>query len=617
MDDDVVVAAVMDVAVERPGSEERDDFVDVVVDIPVEPPPSQGSDPFVDVVVDIEVEVSASEEPVALCRLPPKKRLRRPTPEGHPSGQAKRFKPAITHHICDEQLWAGAITAPDLSDLPTHLNVLETFAGAGGLHMAGHARCRGAGDAPDTAVSIATAAAIEIDADPCLTYWHNRPKTNVMQIGISRFLATARRLHNLKTEPPTPGAPATAPVRVVDLRLNPEAAAAYAGPAPPGGPEVRSTDKQFGDVVTFEEVTGRRPLAWLEWRVEPTEGGEAHWAPDSDAPGLALAAHRYLASPAFGPRRFPLPGDVHVVTGGPPCQGWSGHNPHRLVAADVHRLMRHPENRLIGRFLEVCWLYRPLYVLMEEVPDVAAKPSVMRFITRWLDRKGYHTAFEPRLRTGLYGCPQTRDRLILFAALKGLAVPAIPRPIHAPLGGGGHPGDEDRIDAAFRASRAAYPLGMWAGRPDRAGPMRPLVIGDGLSGDLPVEAKALGRRAGNRGTEAEEAGRHAVPYSSAPCTAYIAYLRQVLRLVLGCAVCGVLLLTAQQNIQVRFAAVRSSQPMPGVPHAAVLNKPDVFWFRTALKDADRQPPPTANRHQPPLSTPVVLCACRLGCPATA
>ena len=50
----------------------------------------------------------------------------------------------------------------------------------GGLHMSGTAQCG------KKSISIETVTAIEIVDDPCNTYKHNHPNTNVMQLGISR-----------------------------------------------------------------------------------------------------------------------------------------------------------------------------------------------------------------------------------------------------------------------------------------------------------------------------------------------------------------------------------------------------------------------------------------------
>uniref|UniRef100_A0A7S4GPC2 DNA (cytosine-5-)-methyltransferase n=1 Tax=Eutreptiella gymnastica TaxID=73025 RepID=A0A7S4GPC2_9EUGL len=450
-----------------------------------------------------------------------KKEKKRTVPPKATCPPAKRWKPAvrvrkedeelaITDTFCDHELWKGKIKAP--AQLPSKLNVLETFAGAGGLHM------EGKGTFGKIAVEMQTVTAIEIVDDPCLTYRHNHPNTNVVHIGVSRFLATARRLQNLKTSAPPAGA--VDKVKIVDMRINPQLATCWRGID--AAHVTSTTDKQFGDEVTHKEVTGVKALDWLEWKVR--DGKDEDWCMDDAA--LAPAAHQYLNSKDFGMHKFPLPGDIHVVTGGPPCQGWSGYNTQRPVSEAVEELMSHPENRLIGRFMEVCWFYRPLYVLMEEVPDVASKGNVVEFIRGGYKSKGYECTFERRLRTGLFGCPQTRDRLIVLAALESLPLPSMPQPIHSDIMSKAYPEDETDVKMAFMTSTSAYPIGMWAGRKSNTELMRSLVIGDSLSTDLPKDGKEFGSHAGNRSHEAVEASACTVAHTCAPPTPYIAYLRQ-------------------------------------------------------------------------------------------
>ena len=165
-----------------------------------------------------------------------------------------------------------------------------------------------------------------------------------------------------------------------------------------------------------------------------------------------------------------------------------------------------------------------------EVPDVASKSNVMDFITGAYGEKGYDTWFEPRLRTGHFGCPQTRDRLIFVASLRDAvdAPPARPTPICSDFERDkNYAMDELRIQQAFRGSDATYPISMYDGRVNKSKElMRSLVIGDAVSCDLPTDAVGYGSHAGNKSTEAEEVGRATAPYASAASTPYIAYLRQ-------------------------------------------------------------------------------------------
>ena len=90
---------------------------------------------------------------------------------------------------------------------------------------------------------------------------------------------------------------------------------------------------------------------------------------------------------------------------------------------------------------------------------------------------GYECTFERRLRTGLFGCPQTRDRLIVLAALESLPLPSMPQPIHSDIMSKAYPEDETDVKMAFMTSTSAYPIGMWAGRKSNTELMRSLVIG--------------------------------------------------------------------------------------------------------------------------------------------
>ena len=187
-----------------------------------------------------------------------------------------------------------------------------------------------------------------------------------------------------------------------------------------------TTAKQDKDDVSEEQISGAAPLDWIQFQVKGKTGFQ--WVSEEEVSPQRIAD--YLNSGLFGVRQFPLPGDIQVLTGGPPCQGFSGYNTQRIVTQDMTKLMKHRENRLLVRFLEVCWFYRPLYVCMEEVPAVARK-DVMLWMEMVYRRKGYSMVYEKSLLTGRYGCNQTRPRLIILATLNGMPAMAIPEPQHA------------------------------------------------------------------------------------------------------------------------------------------------------------------------------------------
>eukprot|EP00959_Pyramimonas_sp_CCMP1952_P116258 2430750-Pyramimonas_sp.AAC.1 len=92
---------------------------------------------------------------------------------------------------------------------------------------------------------------------------------------------------------------------------------------------------------------------------------------------------------------------------------------------DLAELMEHPENRLLLRFLECVWLYKPLYVIMEEVPDVA-KPPLLDFCAAACKDHGYRMSYNKGVITGLQGCPQVCSPCTVSYPTAPRTAPGIP-----------------------------------------------------------------------------------------------------------------------------------------------------------------------------------------------
>uniref|UniRef100_A0A1I8GWX0 DNA (cytosine-5-)-methyltransferase n=1 Tax=Macrostomum lignano TaxID=282301 RepID=A0A1I8GWX0_9PLAT len=86
-------------------------------------------------------------------------------------------------------------------------------------------------------------------------------------------------------------------------------------------------------------------------------------------------------------RRLPIPqrGQVQLLCGGPPCQGYSGMN--RFSAREASKL----KNSLVASFLSYADFYRPDYFLLENVRNFAAynKSCVLQLTMRCLLAMGY------------------------------------------------------------------------------------------------------------------------------------------------------------------------------------------------------------------------------------
>ena len=225
------------------------------------------------------------------------------------------------------------------------LLALDVFGGCGGMQMHGSAMYG------DEKLSIETVGAVEIEEDPAATYRKNFPGVNVMQIGISRFLATGRRLSRLKggkkggkEEELTKVVKGT----IIGLKIDIDRAQ-QVDDSKKEKRGMSTCDRQVKDDVSEKELEGSTPLSWLYFNVK--QGGSNSWVAEERVSKPSIRA--YLNSERFDVRVFPLPGNIHVLTGGPPCQGWSGFNRQRLTTKDLGTLLTDCKNSLLLRFLDV------------------------------------------------------------------------------------------------------------------------------------------------------------------------------------------------------------------------------------------------------------------------
>ncbi len=134
--------------------------------------------------------------------------------------------------------------------------------------------------------------------------------------------------------------------------------------------------------------------------------------------------------------------ELTELIGGPPCQGFS-----RNIPAD-YRYLSDSRNQLYRTFLEFVQEFRPLYVVMENVPEIlkAYGGVVKNEITQQLESQGYKVTYGS-LNSAHYGVPQTRSRAFFLASLdKPLQ---FPEPTHA-----------GEIRSDYRATKSCYQLSL-------------------------------------------------------------------------------------------------------------------------------------------------------------
>ena len=119
-----------------------------------------------------------------------------------------------------------------------------------------------------------------------------------------------------------------------------------------------------------------------------------------------------------------VPGQLDLVAGGPPCQGFSKNVPRR------HRFMDDPNNLLIRTYLDYCVALKPRMVLMENVAEMRNGFS-SRFCEEVLARlrQAGYAVTHATLNAAEFGVPQRRRRAFFLASRKGRA-PRAPAPSH-------------------------------------------------------------------------------------------------------------------------------------------------------------------------------------------
>ena len=99
--------------------------------------------------------------------------------------------------------------------------------------------------------------------------------------------------------------------------------------------------------------------------------------------------------------KAPANGEVEMIVGGPPCQGFSVLNNFKEQEYSKFK------NSLIPTFLSFCDYYRPKYFVLENVRNLVANENgmVLKLILSTLVRMGYQVAFNI-LQAGHYGAAQ-------------------------------------------------------------------------------------------------------------------------------------------------------------------------------------------------------------------
>ena len=122
------------------------------------------------------------------------------------------------------------------------------------------------------------------------------------------------------------------------------------------------------------------------------------------------------------------PGELDLLVGGPPCQGFSKNVPRK------NRYLEDPKNLLVKSFLDYCEVLQPKMVLMENVAEMknGFEEAYSQEIINRLEEEGY-TITAAVLNSADYGVPQRRRRAFFMANRFGIQF-AAPKATHVTQG---------------------------------------------------------------------------------------------------------------------------------------------------------------------------------------
>lgn len=190
---------------------------------------------------------------------------------------------------------------------------------------------------------------------------------------------------------------------------------------------------------------------------------------------------------------------IDVIIGGPPCQAFARVGRSKLREIDEHpeAFQHDPRAKLYTTYLEYVQAFRPLTILMENVPDVMnfGGQNVPQEVCKTLENQGYVCAYT-LLNAAFFGVPQMRERMFLIAYRREITdhitFPEPTNRIDLP------PGYTGSRNVALKLISAARKTGTncnYVDPPKAIGPLPPAVTAYEAIGDLPkIQARDLLKR---------------------------------------------------------------------------------------------------------------------------
>jgi DNA (cytosine-5)-methyltransferase 1 len=125
---------------------------------------------------------------------------------------------------------------------------------------------------------------------------------------------------------------------------------------------------------------------------------------------------------------------IDILVGGPPCQAFArvGRSKLREIESHPQAFKHDPRATLYIEYLRYVAAFKPLAILMENVPDILnhGGHNIAEEICEVLEEKGYVARYT-LLNAAFYGVPQMRERMFLIAYRRELeCAVTFPKPTH-------------------------------------------------------------------------------------------------------------------------------------------------------------------------------------------
>ncbi|RDY09025.1 DNA (cytosine-5)-methyltransferase CMT2, partial [Mucuna pruriens] len=306
-------------------------------------------------------------------------------------------------------------TLPGSELYKTELALLDLYSGCGGMSTG---LCLGA---KASSVNLVTRWAVDSDRSASESLKLNHPDTHVRNESAEDFLELLKEWEKLCKRYNISATERTFPFRSnhsgAKKRVNSEVYGIASGEF--------EVSKLVGICFGDPNETGKRGLYLkVHWKGYNASGNT--WEPIKSL-GPCKDSIRDFVRKGMKSKILPLPGEVDVICGGPPCQGISGYNRFRNTASPLDD----ERNRQIVIFMDTVKFLKPRYVLMENVVDILRfdKGSLGRYALSRL----VHMNYQARLgiiAAGCYGLPQFRLRFFLWGAHPSEVIPQFPLPTH-------------------------------------------------------------------------------------------------------------------------------------------------------------------------------------------